>query len=158
MSNPISPIVPVNLSVSPTMIAINQSATLQLTPELTGSDGLPFSPTASFVYSSSYTALATVDDTGLVTAYTPADSNLLNEGGIVSITVTYPFSNRTDGETINAVSVIKVLANAARTQAILRTGDIIAGDSAYSRWVEYQVGSASAPPPIYPPNWVIPSN
>ena len=114
MSNPTQPILPVFLSVSPTKIAIAQSGTVQLVPVLIGSDGNTFAPTAAFTYDSSNTALATVSDTGLVTAYTPADPNVLNEGGIVTITVTYPFSNRSPQiETISADSVIKVLATPA---------------------------------------------
>jgi hypothetical protein len=104
------PIVPVHLSISPTMISIAFGATVQLTATLTGSDGLPFSPTASFVYSSSNTALLTVNSSGLCTAVTPP-VHQLNTGGLVSVSVTYPFSNRTDNETISAVSAIKILAN-----------------------------------------------
>ena len=131
MSNPTSPLVPVFISISPTMIAINQSATVQLTATLTGSDDRPFSPTAAFTYDSSNTALATVSETGLVTAYTPSDPNILNEGGIVTITVTYPFSNRSPQiETISAASVIRVNATTATSIFSPAPPGVSGGDSA----------------------------
>jgi hypothetical protein len=111
MSNPTQPIVPVSLSVTPTKIAIAFGTTVQLVPVLTGSGGNPFTPTKPFTYSSSNTALLTVNDSGLCTAVTPDDPNALNTGGIVTVSVTYPYSNRTDNETISVVSVIKVLSN-----------------------------------------------
>jgi Bacterial Ig-like domain (group 2) len=156
MSNPtITPDAPVFISVTPTNIAIAFGTTVQLTVTLTDVDGNTIEPTAPFTYSSSNSGLLTVDEDGLCTAMTPQDMNVLNTGGIVQITTTYPFQNRTDTDSISAVSTMKVLANTARTQAVLRTGDIIAGDSAYSRWVDYQAASASAPAPTYPSNWVI---
>jgi hypothetical protein len=114
MSNPtVSPVGPVYISVSPTMVAINFSTTLQLTPVLAGSDGLPFAATKPFTYSSSNTNLLTVDSSGLCTAVTPSDPNSLNPGGIVTVTVTYSYQNRADTDAISADSVIKVLATPA---------------------------------------------
>jgi hypothetical protein len=155
MSYPPAPSVPSFISVTPNFVSIAFSTTLQLVPVLTDTNGNTVSATKPFSYSSSNDALLSVDSDGLCSAVTPTDTNLLNEGGIVEITVSYPFANRTTGETISAVSTIKVQSNAARTQAILRTDDTQYARPAVSKWVEYQVASATAPEPTYPPGWVI---
>jgi hypothetical protein len=155
MSYPPAPSVPAFISVSPDFVSIPFGATLQLVPSLTDTNGNTVSATKPFTYSSSNDALLSVDSSGLCLATSPADSNLLNEGGIVEITVSYPNGNRDTGETISAVSTIKVLANAARTQVIVRTDDTQYARPAVSKGIGYQVASASAPAPTYPSNWVI---
>jgi hypothetical protein len=153
MSSPITPIAPISLSVSPTNIAIAFGATVQLVPVLTGSDGNPFSPTKPLVYSSSNDALLTVDSSGLCTAVTPDDPNALSTGGVATITVSYPFQNRTDSDAISAASVIKVLATTAKTQIVVR--GIPASTGLGSGNLVSQVVPATAPEPSYPPGWSI---
>jgi len=157
MSNPIvTPDNPVFLTVSPTQIAIAFGATVQLVPLLTDVDGNTIEPTRAFIYSTN-SALATVSSSGLVTATPLIDPNALQEGGIAEITVTYPYSNRTDRETISATSRIKVLANSARTVYVLRTDDT-KGDyqrPSGTKWTESTVQPVAAPEPTYPSNWNI---
>jgi hypothetical protein len=153
MSSPIKPIAPIYISVTPTNIAIAFGATVQLEPVLVGSDGNPFTPTKPFTYSSSNDALLTVDSSGLCTAVTPADPNQLNTGGVVSITVSYAYQNRTDSDAISAVSVIKVLADAVKTQIVVR--GIPASTGLGSGNLVNKVFPASAPAPSYPPGWNI---
>jgi Bacterial Ig-like domain (group 2) len=129
MSNPITPDNTVFISVTPTNIAIAFGTTVQLVPVLTDVGGNTLSATKPFIYSSSNTALATVDSSGLVTAYTPADPNVLNVGGVVQITVTYPYSNRTDNETVSATSVIKILATPATSIFTPAAPGVSGGDS-----------------------------
>jgi hypothetical protein len=153
MSNPIKPIAPVSISVTPTNIAVAFGTTVQLEPVLTGTDGNTFSATKPFVYSSNNDALLTVDSNGLCTAVTPDDPNVLNTGGIVQITVTYPFQNRTDTDAISAVSTIKVLANTVKTQIVVR--GIPASTGLGSANLVPKIVPATAPAPSYPPGWNI---
>jgi hypothetical protein len=114
MSNPtVKPDAPVFISVSPTNIAIAFGTTVQLIVSLTDVNGNEIEPTEPLRFTSSNTALLTVASSGLCTAVTPDDANVLNVGGIVEIIVTYPFQNRTDSDAISASSSIKVLANSA---------------------------------------------
>jgi hypothetical protein len=159
MSSPISPDNPVFLTVSPTQIAIAFGATVQLVPLLTDVDGNTIEPTRAFIYSTN-SALATVSSSGLVTGASLVDPNTLQEGGIAEITVTYPFSNRSNRETISATSRIKVLANPARTVYVLRTDDTVGAyqRSNASKWTESTVQPVAAPAPSYPSNWIITNN
>jgi hypothetical protein len=147
--------VPVFITVTPAVASLAFGATQQLTPILADANNRTVSASASFTYSSSNPGLATIDSDGLVTSRTPDDLNVLNEGGIVEITVSYPFANRTNSDRISVIATVTVQANAARTQAILRCEDTQYARPAISKWVEYQVTSANAPEPTYPPGWVI---
>jgi Bacterial Ig-like domain (group 2) len=144
MSNPIRPIAPVSISVTPTNVAVAFGTTVQLEPVLTGSDGNPFTPTEPFTYSSSNDALLTVDSSGLCTAVTPDDPNVLNTGGIVEITVNYPYSNRTDSEFITAYSFIKVLATPA-TSIFSPTSPGVSGGDAASDFTYLQTHTGATP-------------
>jgi hypothetical protein len=147
--------VPVFITVTPAVANLAFGAMQQLTPILADANNRTVSASEPFTYSSSNPSLATVDSDGLVTAYTPDDPNALNEGGIVEVTVSYPFANCTNSDRISMISTITVQANAARTQAILRCEDTQYARPAISKWIEYQVTSANAPEPAYPPGWVI---
>jgi hypothetical protein len=103
---------PVFISVSPTMIAINPGTTVQLAVLLTDINGNPVTPSFTPIFTSSNPALLTVDDSGLCTA---ATLDGLQPGGFATVNVSYPYSNRTDGETMSTVSQIKILANPAQT-------------------------------------------
>src|SRR5271170_2390437 len=108
MSYPQPPSVPSFLSVSPTNIAVQFGTQVQLVPVLKDTSGNTLSATKPFVYSSSNTALLTVNSSGLCTAVTPSDPTQLNEGGYVTVNVSYPNGNRTTREIIYANSMIQV--------------------------------------------------
>jgi hypothetical protein len=157
MSNSTGVGVPVVISVTP-IETLNFGGTVQLNPTVTDIEGTVQTATSPYTFSSSNTTLATVDSSGLVTATMPADTTVLNNGGVIEISVSYPYANRLNGDTMSAMVTITVLANAARTQAIVRCDDTQYARPAISKWVEYKVVPALAPPPEYPPGWVITNN
>jgi len=106
--------VPVKLLVSPATATLALGGTtLQLSPMLTDIAGTEQTPVSPFTYLSSNPALLTVDANGLCTAVTPADPNALNAGGIVTVIISYPYSNRSNGDTIDVEATITVTGTPA---------------------------------------------
>lgn len=154
MPYPPAPNTPAFISITPKTASIAFSETLQLTPALTDVNRGTVSASLSYTFSSSNPALLEVDSNGLCTAVTPDDPNALNQGGIVEITVSYPFANRSTGDRISSLATITVQAAAARTQAVLILQETQYGIYG-AKGFEYRVVPESAPQGTYPPGWVV---
>ena len=118
MSYPLNPRpnVPTSIKVSTPSAKIAFGQSVQLVPILRDAYGAVVAPTKAFTYQSTNPSLATVSS-GLVTAMTPADPNVLNAGGSVRISVAYPFANR-PAETMTTEVELTVLATAATTKFV----------------------------------------
>lgn len=110
--------VPVKIFVtsSTAQLLFGQTAQLEVTlMDVTGAVQKPIWP---LVYASSNPALATVDDTGLVTAVSP-DASLLVPGGTVTLSVGYSYANRPPGsDTMSAEITMTVLGTPSLSRCV----------------------------------------
>jgi hypothetical protein len=106
---PTPPVVPAFIAVSPVASTLQLGGNqLQLTATLTDATGAPISATKPFVWTSSNPGLLTVSGSGLCETASP-DPTLLSVGSKrVDVVVTYPFANRTTGETITATAQLAI--------------------------------------------------
>jgi len=102
---------PVNIALAPATASVALgSNTLQLAATLYDVNGNVVSPALSFTWASSNAAILTVNSSGLCTT-AAVESGVLNEGGQVTVTVTYPWGGIPGStSTIYAQSVITVTA------------------------------------------------
>jgi hypothetical protein len=108
---PAPPSVPAFITVSPVNSSLQLGGNqIQLTASLTDTTGAPISATQPFVWTSSNTALLTVNDDGLCETASPDPTQLSLGSKRVDVTVTYPYCNRTTGERISATTQITVTA------------------------------------------------
>ena len=112
------PGVATTLTISPATVSITWGATVQLTPALSDSAGTPVDASQPFTYSSSNTALVSVDASGLCTV---VDEPLapLAPGGAVTISVNYPWAGSiSTGATIHASATVTVTASPAESVSV----------------------------------------
>ena len=113
--------IPTAVILSPATATLQLGNTLQLAPTLADPYGNPVTPTQQFKFVSSNPALLTVSSSGLCTA-APSVPNQLQTGGMVTVTVTYPFGNGSPSATIGAVVTITVTVPQAVTSSRLILG------------------------------------
>ena len=95
---------PVKLFIEPSEAQLDPGQTLRLTPTLTDINGAVQTPVHPFAFRSLNPTLLSVDETGLCT--TSGDTTVTP--GRVDVQVSYPFANRTSGDTIEAEAVVYV--------------------------------------------------
>jgi Bacterial Ig-like domain (group 2) len=130
---------PVKLSIAPASATLALGATLQLSAVLTDVLGAVQNPTTSITWTSSNPALATVNESGLVQAFTPDNSAAFNVGGTVEISCVYPWCGVPEtGSTIDATATITVLGSSAGTTPLLLTQDKPVGQPNSCYWARSQ--------------------
>jgi uncharacterized protein YjdB len=117
-SYPLPPSVPVYIAVSPASSTLTWAQTQQLTPALTDVNGNTIEATEPFVFTSSNTALVTVDSSGLCTVV-DEPTEALAPGGVVKVSVLYPFANGGPGAgKISAASIIAITPTPAESVSV----------------------------------------
>jgi hypothetical protein len=108
---PAPPSVPAFIAVSPVASTLQLGGNqIQLIASLTDTTGTPISATQPFVWASSNPGLLAVSDSGLCETASPGPTLLSVGSSRVDVSVSYPFANRTTGETITATAQIAVTA------------------------------------------------
>jgi len=108
------PGIPTTVTLSPQNATILRVSTVQLNPTLTDAYGNLVTATQPFIFSSSNSALVSVNASGLVTA-AAGDPSVLQTGGSVEIEITYPWAGEASGAKIYAFVELTVTVPAART-------------------------------------------
>lgn len=93
---------PVKLFIEPSEVQIGPGQTVALRPTLTDVYGTVQLPAFPFRFRSSRPDLLTVDSDGLCSATSDASVT----PGRVVVRVSYPYANRTNGDTIEAEAVV----------------------------------------------------
>jgi hypothetical protein len=142
---PTAPSVPAFISVTPAASSIALGGNqIQLVASLTDANGNTISASKPFTWASSNTSLLTVSSSGLCQTASPT-TTLLSVGSTrVDIVVTYPFGNRTTGETISATAQIEVTAYAGVVSIFSPLAPGISGGNAAADfvWAQNHTGSS----------------
>jgi hypothetical protein len=142
---PPTPSVPAFISVTPAASSIALGGNqIQLVASLTDANGNTISASKPFTWASSNTSLLTVSSTGLCQTASP-NANFLSVGSTrVDIVVSYPFGNRTTGETISATCQVTVTAYAGTVSIFSPLAPGISGGSpaADFTWAQNNTGSS----------------